>query len=134
MHNGVDFQAGHCVKDLEAVLASVWGIQPGTQLPPCFSFPVSTRPVTNWITPLVEGINANERKTFEVNASNTANQSNCTLLVLDILRRLGAGDVVDLSEATVLKLLKAKIDTNVIPEQELKNVAKKAFAVPVASV
>ena len=74
---------------------------------------------------MVEGINANERKTFEINASNTANQSNCTLLVLDILRRLGAGDVVDLSEATVLKLLKAKIDTNVIPEQELKNVAKK---------
>tara|TARA_A100001015_G_C14845518_1_gene654284 strand:+ start:100 stop:855 length:756 start_codon:yes stop_codon:yes gene_type:complete len=125
LNDGVDFEAGHSVKDLEAILASVWGVQAGTQLPPCFSFPVSTRPVTNWIAPLVEGINANERKTFEVNASNTANQSNCTLLVLDILRRLGAGDVVDLSRATVLKLLKAKINTNVIQEQELKNVAKK---------
>ena len=99
MHDGIDFQAGDSVRDLEAELASVWDVQPGTQLPPCFSFPVSTRPVTNWIAPLVEGINANERKSFEINASNTANQSNCTLLVLDILRRLGAGDVVDLSRS-----------------------------------
>ena len=64
----------------------------------------ATTTTTDWMGPLFCVIEEEEQKNFAINFTQQT-QTNCTVFVLSVLRRLGAGGIVNLSQSMVQRLL-----------------------------
>jgi hypothetical protein len=82
------------------------------------------QPLTSdWTGPMFGVIRDDELKPMSIGAHNPSNETNCTLFVMQVLRRLGAGGVVDLSSQAMVRHLRSPPIT--LRETEARKVAEK---------
>lgn len=97
----VTFYPSETLEPLEHAVRDVLGAGTVTKV---LDITHGTTTTTDWMGPLFNVIEEEEQKNFAINFTQPT-QTNCTVFVLSVLRRLGAGGIVNLSQSMVQRLL-----------------------------